>query len=333
MNVNTDELLRYYRQMWLIRRFEERVMELFGLGLIKGTAHACVGQEATAVGACAGLRPEDYLTSTHRGHGHLLAKGGDPKRLMAELFGKTTGYSLGRGGSQHIAAYDIGFLGSNGITAGGLPIGTGAALALQMQRSEQVVLSFFGEGAAGQGAFHEAVNMGATWKLPIIYFCENNLYAMGTHISRASPVPNVADRAAAYGIPGVIVDGNDVLAVKEAVAEAAERARSGAGPTLIEGKTYRHLGHSKGDMDRPYRTREEEDYWLERDPLKRTRQQLQEAGALTDEADEQLCAEVEAEVEAAVQFAQDSPDPDPATVLEGVFAGSTGGNLGELRGT
>jgi TPP-dependent pyruvate/acetoin dehydrogenase alpha subunit len=320
MDLNTTELLSYYRLMLLIRRFDQRVIELFGQGWIKGTAHACVGQEATAVGTCASLRPDDCVTSTHRGHGHLLAKGGDAKRLMAELFGKATGYSEGRGGSQHIAAYDVGFLGSNGITAGGLPIGTGAALALQMQGTDRVVVSFVGEGGTGQGAFHEAVNMGATWKLPIVYVCENNLYAMGTHIRQASPVPHVAYRAAAYGIPGVIVDGNHVLEVKEAVGEAVERARRGDGPSLIECKTYRHLGHSKGDTDRPYRTREEEEEWARRDPLDRSRQWLQEAGALTDEADAQLRAEVEAEIAAAVQFAQDSPDPDPETVLEGVFA-------------
>lgn len=320
MATNATELWAYYRLMRLIRRFDERVMELFGQGWIQGTAHACVGQEATAVGACAPLRPDDCVTSTHRGHGHLLAKGGDPKRLMAELFGKATGYSKGRGGSQHVAAYDLGFLGSNGITAGGLPIGTGAALALQMQGTDRVVVSFVGEGGVGQGAFHEALNLGALWKLPIVYVCENNLYAMGTSFERSSPVPRVADRAAAYGIPGVRVDGNDVLAVKEAVGEAVERARRGAGPTLIEAQTYRYLGHSKGDVDRPYRSREEEEEWRRRDPLDRCRRWLQEAAAWTEAAEAQLQAEVEAEIEAAVQFARESPDPDPETVLEGVFA-------------
>lgn len=320
MATDATELWVYYRLMWLIRRFDERVMELFGQGWIQGTAHACVGQEATAVGACAPLRPDDCVTSTHRGHGHLLAKGGDPKRLMAELFGKATGYSKGRGGSQHVAAYDLGFLGSNGITAGGLPIGTGAALALRMQGTDRVVVSFVGEGGVGQGAFHEALNLGALWKLPIVYVCENNLYAMGTSFERSSPVPRVADRAAAYGIPGIWVDGNDVLAVREAVGAAVERARRGAGPTLIEAQTYRYLGHSKGDVDRPYRSREEEEEWRQRDPLDRCRRWLQEATAWTEAAEAQLRAEVEAEIEAAVQFARESPDPDPATVLEGVFA-------------
>lgn len=320
MITDVAELWTYYRLMLLIRRFDERVIELFGEGWIQGTAHPCVGQEATAVGACAPLRPDDCVTSTHRGHGHLLAKGGDPKRLMAELFGKATGYSEGRGGSQHVAAYDVGFLGSNGITAGGLPIGTGAALALQMQGTDRVVVSFVGEGGVGQGAFHEALNLGALWKLPIVYVCENNLYAMGTSMERASPVPHVVDRAAAYGIPGVMVDGNHVLEVKEVVREAVERARRGDGPTLIEAKTYRYLGHSKGDVDRPYRSREEEEEWRRRDPIDRCRQWLQEAAGWTEEAEARLRAEVEAEIAAAVQFARDSPDPDPATVLEGVFA-------------
>lgn len=320
MDPHAAKLLSYYRLMLLIRRFDERVIELFGEGWIQGTAHACVGQEATAVGACAALRPDDGVTSTHRGHGHLLAKGGDAGRLMAELFGKATGYSQGRGGSQHVAAYSLGFLGSNGITAGGLPIGTGAALALQMQGTDRVILSFFGEGAAGQGAFHEAVNLAATWKLPIIYVCENNLYAMGTHIHRAAPVPHVADRAAGYGLPGVIVDGNHVLQVEEAVHKAVERAREGNGPALIECKTYRTLGHSKGDVDRPYRTPEEEAEWTGRDPLERCRQWLQETGFWTPEEETRLHAEVETEIEAAVQFARNSPDPDPATVQDGVFA-------------
>ncbi|HIE50788.1 MAG TPA: thiamine pyrophosphate-dependent dehydrogenase E1 component subunit alpha [Armatimonadetes bacterium] len=305
--------------MLLIRRFEERVLELFGEGLIKGTAHPCVGQEAVAVGACAALRPGDYVTSTHRGHGHLLAKGGDPRRLMAELFGKATGYSRGRGGSQHVAAFDLGFLGSNGITGGGLPIATGAALALKMRRESRIVLAFFGDGATGQGTFHESLNLGAVWKLPIVYLCENNLYAMGTHIRYTCPVPNVADRAAAYGMPGVIVDGNDVLAVREVVREAVDRARRGEGPTLIEAKTYRLLGHSKGDTDRPYRTREEEAQWWARDPIRRCRERLQQANLLEPARDEALRAEVEREIEAAVQFARESPDPDPAVDLGEVF--------------
>lgn len=315
------ERLAGYRTMHLIRRFDDRVMELFGLGLIKGTAHACCGQEASAVGVCSVLGPGDQVSSTHRGHGHLLAKGGCVDRLMAELFGKATGYSRGRGGSQHVAAYDIGFLGSNGITAGGLPIATGAALALQRLGRREVVVGFFGEGATGQGAFHEAINMGAAWKLPIVYVCENNLYAMGTALERVSPVVDVAERAAGYGIPGTVVDGNDLDVVHAAAAEAVERARSGGGPTLIEAKTYRHYGHSKGDSDRVYRTRAEEDSWAARDPLVLCRRRLLADGDLTESADERLVAEVNERIEEAVRFAAESPDPVAAEAVAGVFAG------------
>jgi TPP-dependent pyruvate/acetoin dehydrogenase alpha subunit len=320
VSVEPEELLAYYRRMWLIRRFDEKVMELFGQGLITGTAHACVGQEACAVGACAALRPEDAVTSTHRGHGHLLAKGGDAKRLMAELFGKATGYCGGRGGSQHVADFAIGFLGANGITGGGLPIATGAALALWLQDSDRIVLAFFGEGATTGGMFHESLNLAAAWRLPIVFFCENNLYAMGTRYERVAPTPHVADRAEGYGIPGIMVDGNDVLMVKRVVAEAAARARAGEGPTLIEAKTYRHLGHSKGDRDRRYRTREEEQEWWRRDPILRCALRLREWGILDDERDAALRAEVEAEIQEAVHFAQESPLPEPSTAVEGAFA-------------
>lgn len=316
-----EDRLRAYRTMWLIRRFDERVMELFGAGLIQGTAHACCGQEASAVGVCEALGPGDQVASTHRGHGHLIAKGGCVRRLMAELFGKATGYSGGRGGSQHVAAYDVGFLGSNGITAGGLPIATGAALAIRYQGLPHVVVAFFGEGAGGQGAFHEAINMGAAWRLPIIYVCENNLYAMGTAFERVSPVANMADRAGGYGIPGVVVDGNDLDAVYSAAADAVERARSGAGPTLLEAKTYRIFGHSKGDSERAYRSRDEERAWADRDPLVRFADRLRLEGALDEAGDQAIRDSVEATVDEAVRFAQESPAPDPATAAEGVFAG------------
>ncbi len=323
MPLDPESRLRHYRTMHLIRRFDDRVMELFGQGLISGTAHACCGQEASAMGVCAALGPGDAVTSTHRGHGHLIAKGGCVDKLMAELFGKATGYSLGRGGSQHVAAYEVGFLGSNGITAGGLPIATGAALAMQQQGSPHVVAAFFGEGATGQGAFHEAVNVGAAWKLPIVYVCENNLYAMGTAISRTSPVADVAARAAGYGLPGVVVDGNDLDAVYDVMSEAVVRARAGAGPTLVEAKTYRHYGHSKGDAERVYRTREEEERWSARDPLRVTAARLRADGLLDDARDEALMAEVAERIESAVRFAQESPLPDPATATDGVWAART----------
>ena len=320
MPLDPESRLRHYRTMLLIRRFDERVMELFGQGVISGTAHACCGQEASAMGVCAALGPDDPVTSTHRGHGHLIAKGGSVDKLMAELYGKVTGYSLGRGGSQHVAAYEVGFLGSNGITAGGLPIGTGAAMAIQQQGKPQVVAAFFGEGATGQGAFHEAVNVGAAWKLPIVYVCENNLYAMGTAISRTAPVADVAERAAGYGIPGVVVDGNDLDAVYDATAEAVARARAGDGPTLVEAKTYRIYGHSKGDSERVYRTRDEESEWAGRDPLRLCAARLKADGMLDDAGDEALVAAAAERIEAAVRFAEESPLPDPATVLDGIWA-------------
>ncbi|HAZ63491.1 MAG TPA: hypothetical protein DCZ72_07780, partial [Armatimonadetes bacterium] len=271
------------RRMMLARRFDERLMDLFGEGLIGGTAHAACGQEAAAIGVCAALRPGDQVTSTHRGHGHLLGLGGCPRKLMAELFGRVDGYSRGRGGSQHVAAYDIGFLGSNGITAGGLPIATGAALALHHQGTDHVVAAFLGDGATGQGAFHEALNVAAAWKLPIVYACENNLYAMGTALSQTSALDHVAERAAGFGMRGVIVDGQDVDAVYAATDEAVARARAGEGPTLLECKTYRYFGHSKGDRDRPYRTREEEHAWTARDPISLAAGRLVDEGLL-DEA-------------------------------------------------
>lgn len=320
MTMASAERLTRYRTMLLIRRFDERLMELFGEGVISGTAHACCGQEASAVGICAALTNDDQVSSTHRGHGHLLAKGGCPRKLMAELFGKATGYSGGRGGSQHVAAYEVGFLGSNGITAGGIPIATGAALAIAYRQLPHVVVSFFGEGATGQGAFHEAVNMGAAWKLPILYVCENNLYAMGTSIDRVSPLHDMADRAKGYGIPGVIVDGNSLDEVYAAASEAVERARAGGGPTLIEAKTYRIYGHSKGDQDRVYRTGEEEQQWSARDPLRICSEQLRDDGTLTTASDAALRAEVADEIEAAVEFARSSPAPDPASAALGVFA-------------
>jgi TPP-dependent pyruvate/acetoin dehydrogenase alpha subunit len=308
-----------YRRMWIIRLFEQKVDRLFGEGVLRGTSHLCVGQEASAVGACAALRPDDYATSTHRGHGHFLAKGGDPRRLMAELFGRETGYSRGRGGSQHMACYAIGFLGSNGITGGGIPIATGAALAVQRRGGDQVVLCFFGDGASNQGVFHESLNMAALWKLPVLYLCENNLYAMSTPVQNAISVADVAKRAAAYNIPGVVVDGNDFFAVCAAVDEAAARARRGEGPTLIECKTYRMVGHSKSDR-RAYRTREEEAEWQARDPLPRFRDALLAAGHLTPEEADRIPDEAAREIEECVEFAKRSPVLPVEAALEGVFA-------------
>jgi TPP-dependent pyruvate/acetoin dehydrogenase alpha subunit len=313
--MSNSELLPHLRMMLLIRRFEERLDELFSSGVIKGTSHLYAGQEAVAVGICAELGIHDYVTSTHRGHGHFLAKGGGAKELMAELFGKATGPSKGRGGSQHVADYSVGFLGSNGITAGGLPIATGAALALQMQKKNNVVISFFGEGGANQGTFHESINMAANWRLPILFVCENNLYAMSTHYNETFASPTIAARAAGYGIEGMLVDGTDFFAVREATKTAMSRAKAGDGPTLLEMQTYRYYGHSKSDK-REYRTKEEEDDWRSRDCIEKLRDAIQlEAAAYSA-----LQAEVAEEVEEAVEFAQASPEPEVEEWEDVLFA-------------
>jgi TPP-dependent pyruvate/acetoin dehydrogenase alpha subunit len=313
------ELLGHFRQLHLIRAFEEALDDLFGQGAISGTSHLCIGQEACAVGASAGLRPDDLVTSNHRGHGHFLARGADPRRVMAELFGKATGYSGGRGGSQHMADFSLGFLGSNGITGGMTPIATGAALSQKLLGTGRVVLCFFGDGATGQGAFHEALNMGAAWKLPVIYLCENNLYAMSTPVADAFAQPSVAARAAAYALPAAQVDGNDYFAVREAVRQAADRARAGDGPTLVEALTYRYCGHSKSDGCE-YRTAEEEAAWHARDPLALMSASLCDEGLATSEELEALAAEARAAVTDAVIYADQSPYPDPATVADNLFA-------------
>ncbi|HPD16353.1 MAG TPA: thiamine pyrophosphate-dependent dehydrogenase E1 component subunit alpha [Planctomycetota bacterium] len=314
-----NDELAYLRLMKLIRAFEERVDRLFVEARIHGTTHLCIGQEAVPVGACAAVRPTDLASGSHRGHGLALAKGLDVKRLMAELLGRRDGYCQGKGGTQHVASLEHGFLGTNGITGGGIPVATGAALAAKLRRTGQVVLSFFGDGASNQGTFHESLNMAAVWRLPIVYVCENNLYAMSTPLHEATAVERIAARAAAYGMPGETVDGNDVLEVREAVRRAAERARAGGGPTLLECTTYRHVGHSKSD-EREYRTREEEQCWLALDPILRSERRLEGQGALSAEALGAMNADVAAELDAAVAFAEASPPLDPRLAAEGVYA-------------
>lgn len=317
--LNAGETRRALYLLALIRVFEERVLTLVSDGSIRGTTHPYVGQEAVAVGACLALRRDDWVVSTHRGHGHLLAKGGDPNRLMAELFGKATGYGGGKGGTQHMADFAVGYLGSNGITGGGIPVGTGAALSAQMRASGQVVVVFFGDGAANQGTFHESLNLAALWRLPAVYVCENNLYAMSTPVREACAVEHIADRAAAYAMPGVQTDGMDVVAVDGAVRAAVERARAGRGPTLIECKTYRFLGHSKSDQ-RVYRHRDEEAAWRARDPIARLRNSAREQGLLSAAELDAIAREALAAVEGAVAFAQQSPFPTAAALTEGVFS-------------
>lgn len=320
-----DLLAKLFRRMTLVRRFELRAIEERRGGLIPGFIHSCVGQEATAVGACLALEPHDVITSTHRGHGHLIGKGGDPRYMMAELAARSSGYCLGRGGSLHISDFDLGILGANGVVAGGIPIAVGAALAFAMRKENRVALSFFGDGAVNEGAFHEAANLAGLWQLPVIFFCENNLYGEGTPQDKQAPIADLAVRAEGYGFPGVIVDGNDVIAVYEAVEEAAARARAGDGPTFIEGKTYRQRGHYEGDPQ-VYRTRAEMAEWKERDPIPAFRRNLLEAGIFDEAALSKVEREVDAQLDDAVEFAAAAPQPVPEEALAGVY-GNTHNDL------
>ncbi|MEM2994773.1 MAG: pyruvate dehydrogenase (acetyl-transferring) E1 component subunit alpha [Candidatus Bathyarchaeia archaeon] len=308
-----------FKKMVEIRFFEEKVFDLYAQNLVPGTIHLYVGEEAVAVGVCTALKKDDYITSTHRGHGHCIAKGADVKRVMAEILGKRTGYCKGKGGSMHIADFSLGILGATAVVGAGIPIAVGAGLSIKLRKTSQVVACFFGEGASNQGTFHEGINMASIWRLPVIFICENNLYAMGTRQSIVMKVMNVADRAVAYGIPGVVVDGNDVLAVYDATQKAVENARNGLGPTLIECKTYRHKGHSRVDPAK-YRPKEEVEQWLAKDPIKRFREKLLQTNVLTEVEVQQIEREVSAEVEEAVKFAMESPYPNPEEALEDVYA-------------
>ncbi len=316
--------LDLYLQIVLIREFELRAINERRAGLIPGFIHSCVGQEATAAGACAALEPDDVITSTHRGHGHLIAKGGEPKYMMAELAARSTGYCGGKGGSLHMTDFDLGILGANGIVAGGIPMAVGAAMAFQMRGENRLALAFFGDGAVNEGAFHEAANLAGLWKLPIIFFCENNLYGEGTPQHQQAPVPDLSLRAQGYDFPGVIVDGNDVWAVYEATKEAADRARAGQGPTFVEGKTYRHRGHYEGDP-MVYRSDEETEAWKERCPILIYRQRLLADETATVAELDAIDAEVEHILDEAVAFAAASPVPAPETALDGVYGDTHGG--------
>lgn len=310
--------LSNYRMMVLIRIFEETIERLFAQGDVKGTTHPSTGQEAVPVGICAALGPEDMITSNHRGHGHFLARGGDPGRMMAEFFGKATGYSGGRGGSQLMADYSMGFLGGNGITGGNIPTAAGAAFSAKYLGQKRVAICFFGDGAANQGTCHEAMNLAAVWQLPVIFVCENNQYAMSTPVDAAVGVPDLAVRAASYGFPGEVVDGNDVEAVALAAERARERALAGEGPTLLECKTYRLSGHSRGDPRR-YRSRSEEAAAREVCPIVRYKAVLMERGLLDEPAAAALVKQVEEQVGQAVEFAKNSPYPAVETLEQGVF--------------
>ena len=313
-----DQLLRFYRKMKLVREFELRAIEERRSGLIPGFIHSCVGQEATAVGACEALTVDDVITSTHRGHGHLLGKGGDPKYMMAELAARSAGYCLGRGGSLHISDFDLGILGANGIVGGGFPAAVGAGLAFKLRKEERISLTFFGDGAINQGTFHESANMAGLWNLPVIFFCENNLYGEGTPQHKQAPIKDLAIRAEGYGFPGVIVDGNDVIAVYESVVEARKRALKGEGPTLIEAKTYRYRGHYEGDP-MVYRPPEELEEWKKRDAIDTYREKLIDQDLASEEDLTVIENEVQSLLDEAVAFASSTPQPKVEEALQGVY--------------
>lgn len=309
------------KTMWSIRRFEEAVEDLYGRGMMHGTMHLSIGQEAVPTGACLTLNKDDYITSTHRGHGHCIAKGADMERMMAELLAKESGYCRGRGGSMHIADTETGNLGANGIVAGGIPIAAGAALSAQMRGTKQVAICFHGDGAMGEGAWHEGVVLAAMWQLPVVFLCENNHYGMSMAAEKAFNLEKLSDRAKGYGIPGVTVDGNDLQAVHDAVKEAVDRARSGGGPTFIEALTYRWRGHSKSDKNL-YRTREEIDEWRMRDPIPAFEAKVLKAGTLTESDLESIRDEVRNELRSAVQRANAAPDATVEGLLSAVYASS-----------
>jgi pyruvate dehydrogenase E1 component alpha subunit len=318
-NLPRELLVDMLQKMFEIRFFEEKVYELYGQNLVPGTIHLYAGEEAVAVGVCESLRKDDLITSTHRGHGHCIAKGADLKRIMAEILGKKAGYCKGKGGSMHIADFSVGMLGATAVVGAGLPIAVGAGLSIKLRRKDRVVACFFGEGASNQGTFHESLNLASAWSLPVIFVCENNLYAMGTRQTRIMKLQNVADRGVAYGIPGQIIDGNDVLDVYQAACKAVQSARNGEGPTLIECKTYRHKGHSRVDSAK-YRAKEEVQEWLAKDPIKRLRERMLRDNTLSQEEVERMEKRASAEVEEAARFALGSPYPAPEEALEDVYS-------------
>ncbi len=309
---------KIYATMNRIRCFEQKALKLFEENLLRGSVHLYIGQEALAATICSRLTDEDYITSTHRGHGHCIAKGGEMTLAMAELMGKANGYCKGRSGSMHIADFTRGNLGANAIVGAGIPIAVGAGLSIRMRKLDRVAVTFFGDGASNEGIFHEAANLAAVWKLPVIMICENNGFGISVPVRQSTSVENISERAAAYAIPGETVDGNDVDAIDEAFARALDRAKKGEGPTLIEGKTWRWLGHWTGDP-LTYRSREETEEWKERCPISRYRAKLIAASLYSPkELDEMEQAALQ-EAEEAAQFALASPEPDPAHVMEDVF--------------
>jgi TPP-dependent pyruvate/acetoin dehydrogenase alpha subunit len=318
----TNELARWMlERMMLIREFEERLKQLVDAGVPVGAVHLYAGQEAVAVGTCAALREDDWIASTHRGHGHCIAKGVDVRPMMAEIYGKVTGTNRGKGGSMHITDVTKGILGVNPIVGAGATHAIGAALSAKVRKTDQVCATFFGEGAAGIGSLHEAMNMAAIWSLPVLFVCENNGYAQATPVEYAVAIKNIADRAAAYGMPGEVVDGQDVMAVYDSAERAVQRARLGGGPTLIECKTYRYYGHHQGDNPLRYRTAEEEKNARDRDCIKRFRRDARSDALLTDDEIVQIEGRVKSSIDEAVTFAENSPLPDGAELYRHVYVG------------
>ncbi len=319
MKTSKKEKLSLLEKMLMVRAFEEKAGELFQQNLIPGFIHLSIGEEASSVGTCSVLRPDDYVASTHRGHGHLIAKGADPQLMFAELFGKATGYCKGKGGSMHIADFSLGILGANGVVGGGFPIIVGAGLSIKLRNTDQIGVVFFGDGAANRGTFHEAANMAAIWKLPVIFVCENNLYASTTPVAYSLAGGSVAARASAYGIPGHITDGNDILEVRKIVARAVKRAREGKGPSIVENRTYRYRGHFEGDPQK-YRSKQEvESFRKKHDPIEKFKRILKKEGTLSDRRYEDMREKVALKIEEAVRSAQEAPLPDPEEALDDLF--------------
>lgn len=318
MELSKNKMVDMYKTMKNIREFETKAVDLFADGSISGFVHLYIGEEAIATGVCANLEESDYITSTHRGHGHIIAKGGNLNYMMAELFGKETGYCKGKGGSMHIADADKGILGANGIVGAGHNISVGAGLSAKYRGTDQVCICFFGDGSTNQGTFHESLNLASVWKLPVVFVCENNLYGISMHQANHQAIQDVADRAVAYNMPGIVVDGNDVFAVYEAANEAIKRARNGEGPTLVECKTYRHRGHFEGDPGL-YKPDEEMEEWMEKDPIPRMVNYLLENDIVSKEEIEEIDKEIDKDIEEAVKFAEDSPIPSIESIVEDIY--------------
>jgi len=318
-NLGSDLALQMYKDMLSIRKFEEMLFYLFSTRKMPGTMHQYDGQEAVAVGVCAGLTASDYITSTHRGHGHCIAKHADLNGIMAEMFAKSTGTNRGMGGSMHIADFGVGMLGANGIVGGGIPQAVGAAWSCKYRGTNDIAVAFFGDGASNEGVFHESLNLASAWQLPVLFVCENNLYGFSTHYRRATNIEDIADRGAAYGMPGIVADGMDVLDVYEKAGALIDRARDGEGPALLECKTYRFKGHSR--LENPvYRTKEEVAEWKKKDPIPRFEKYLKETMGVSDDDISSIRKQVKEEIDAAVRFAEESPEPSAEDYKRYIYA-------------